>query len=119
MPFVEVIWKPDRMSTSRLKALCDELPGVVAETFTTHDPAHLVTEAMVDLRVTTVGPYDRVNPDLYVTVLARTEPARDAGKTEIVRGITEAVRRLEVPADVLVELVLTNRVSLYDYGELL
>lgn len=116
MPFVEVVWKPKHLSSQALVSLCDELPAIVARTLTVHDPAHLVTAAMVDVRVMTVGPYDRINPHLYVTVLARTEPGRDAHKLTIVGKISEALRRLGSPPDTLVELVLTNRVSLYDYG---
>lgn len=116
MPFVEVIWKPDQISADALVRLCDQLPTIVAAAVTLHDPAHPVTAAMVDVRVATVGPHDRINPELYVTVLARSEPERDAHKVAIVKEITEALRRLGPPPETLVELVLTNRVSLYDYG---
>ena len=118
MPFVEVIWKPDHFSSQALAGLCDVLPEIVAGSMTRFDAAHLVTAAMVDVRVSTVGQYDRINPDLYVTVLARSEPARDTHKIAIVGEISEAVRRLGSPPDTMVELVLTNRVSLYDYGGL-
>jgi hypothetical protein len=117
MPFVEIIWKPDHLSGPALSHLCDRLPTIVAEALTRHDPSHLVTPEMVDLRVSPVGLHDRINPDLYVTVLARTEPARDTHKVEIVDEIFHAVRRFDPPDDTLVELVLTNRVSLYEYGD--
>jgi len=117
MPFVEVIWKPDRLSVDALGAICAELPGIVAESFTLHDPdpAHVVTALMVDLRVIPIGPHDRINPAMYITVLARTEPARDAKKMAIVGEIAAGIRPLGSPDDTLVELVLTNRVSLYEY----
>jgi len=117
MPFVDITWDPDRLDAPGLVRLRDELPSIVATALTTHDPGHLVTAAMVDIRVTSVGEYDRINRDLYVTVLARTEPGRDAHKLAIVRRISDAAMQLGAPAGTMVELVLTNRVSMYDYGD--
>ncbi len=115
MPFVEVMWDPDHFPADGLLRLRDELPSIVARALTTRDPAHLVDPAMVDVRIIGVGPYDRINRSLYVTVLARTEPDRDTHKLAIVRDITDAVLGHGCPLDTLVELILTNRVSVYDY----
>lgn len=117
MPYVEILWKPEQLDESLLEGLCIRLQQAVGAALTQHDPDHPVTPEMVDVRVGLVGPHDRIGPDLYVTVLARTEPARDAGKAELVVAITEAVHDLGVPEDTLVELVLTNRVSTYDYRD--
>jgi hypothetical protein len=117
MPFVEVIWKPDCLNELQLVKLCKALPDIVGSALTLHDPAHLVTAAMVDVRVSTPGPYDRINPHLYVTVLARSEPDREIHKLSIVSEIGCGVHRIGSPPDTLVELVLTNRVSLYNYGD--
>ena len=117
MPFVDITWDPARLTADGLVRLRDNLPSIVARALTSHDPGHLVTGAMVDIRVTTSGLYDRLNRDLYVTVLARTEPERDINKLAIVRQISDAVRSLGAPTGTMVELVLTNRVSVYDYGD--
>jgi len=117
VPYVNVLWKPEHLAEPALDHLCERLQGVVAEALTDHDPDHLVSAPMVDVRVGTVGPHDRIGPDLYVTVLARSEAERDARRWEIVAAITEAVRRLGVPDDTLVEFILTNRSSIYDYGD--
>lgn len=117
MPYVDVLWKPDRLAADVLQALVDVLCEVVGETLTAADPEHVVKPGMVDVRVSTVGPHDRIGPDLYITVLARTEPARDRHRVRIAEQITAGVLALDVPSDTLVELVLTNRTSVYDYGD--
>lgn len=115
MPYVDILWKPEQLDERLLKSLCIQLQQAVGAAFTQYDPSHPVTPDMVDVRVGLVGPYDRIGPALYVTVLARTEPARDASRAELVAAITEAVHDHGVPEDTLVELVLTNRVSTYKY----
>ena len=72
---------------------------------------------MVDVRVIEVGPLDRVRPNLLVTILARQEPARERHKHEIVDALTASVTAIFPDVDAMVELVLTNRVSTYEYPE--
>lgn len=117
MPFVEVLWKPEQLDEPALVRLCDALPMIVATVMQKYDPDHVVLPSMVDLRVGLVGPHDRISPALYITVLARTEPLRDRNRLAIVGRITTDVQRRGAPPDTLVELVLTNRVSLYEYDE--
>ena len=117
MPFVDILWKPSVVAEEQVIAVRDAVRATVASTLTAYDPQHLVTEAMVDVRVQPVGALDAIGPDLYVTVYAREEPARDANKLVVIERITKAARDASCPPDTMVELVLTNRSSVYDYND--
>jgi hypothetical protein len=115
MPFVDILWKPALLPAPRLRALCEHLPVVVTESIQQFDPHHRLTAQMVDLRVHEVGPYDKITPDIYVTVLARTEPAREEHQHAIVLAMAERLSAT-LPPSPLVELVLTRHATSWNYG---
>lgn len=94
----------------------DLLRSAAAEALTGVDPDHIVTPAMVDVRVMEVGPLDVVRASLFVTLLARHEPQRAQRADRIVAEIQD-VASSEVP-DTVVELVLTDHASSFDYAQL-
>jgi len=114
MPLVEILHHRD-VPADALVSLRDALQNDVAEVIGRYDQAHELTSAMVDLRVIEVGPLDRVRPQLLVTVLARDEPERSRQRMAIIAALTETVTAIFPDTDAMVELVLTNRVSIYEY----
>jgi hypothetical protein len=94
----------------------DVLGSAVAETLSESDPSHIVTDAMVDLRVEEIGPLDRIRSDLFVTLVARDEPCRQLNKSTIPEQLAAALREIVGSADVVVELVLTQHASSFDYS---
>lgn len=62
-----------------------------------------------------VGALDLIGPDLLVTVLARREEARVREQQKVVERITHDLQACGPPPDTMVELVLTNRASVYRY----
>jgi phenylpyruvate tautomerase PptA (4-oxalocrotonate tautomerase family) len=115
MPYVQVLWKRDLLPEADLHEVTNATREFVAEAITSVDPSHPVAVEMVDLKVVIVERYDLIGPDLYVTVLARSEPEREENKAEIIDHITDGIASTSAPRNTLVELVLTNRVSRYDY----
>lgn len=115
MPVVELHWKEDVVAVSMLLEIRDAVRVIVAESLVRVDPVHLVEPWMVDVRLTPVGPYDLVGPDLYVTIMTRVTHQREANKVALVNDIDGRLRRLALPDDTLVELLLSNRASTYDY----
>ena len=115
MPFVEVLRKDDRVNDQVLKELVPNLTLVVADVLSRLAPSHVVTPEMVDVVVRSVGPLDCVHPDLLVTVLARHEPDRDDKAERIIQEITAAVNECVGGVVAMVELVLTNRTSVFAY----
>ena len=116
MPFVEILWRSERLDRAALKRLIDAVPDIVARRFSAVDAEHRVDPDMVDVRVTQAGDLDRINPDLYVTVLARKEDVREAQSDRLIRAITDDLRQAGLPSGAMVELILTTRASSYDYG---
>ena len=114
MPFVEILHRRT-IDEVQLVAIRNALHHGVASVIGRHDPAHQLTPAMVDLRVIETGPLDQLRTDMLVTVLARNEPAREDHKRSIVAELTEIVTGIVPDADVMIELVLTNRTSIYEY----
>lgn len=115
MPFVEILWKSDQVSRDNVVRLRDGARVIIARRFTEVDPEHVVTPAMVDVRVSRVGELDLIGPDLFVTILARTEDARMRGRDDLIGRITADIEALGSPPATMVELVLTNRASVYRY----
>jgi hypothetical protein len=96
-------------------ALRDRLHQAVGSVFEEFDPDHVVTPAMVDVRCIQAGALDKVRPDLVITVLGREEPARHASRYEIASQLAMFMREMAPGLDILLEVVLTNRASTYDY----
>ena len=114
MPFVEILYR-SHVGEATVVAVRDHLHQAVGSMFEEFDPDHVVTPAMVDVRCIPVGRLDAVRPDLLVTVLAREEPARHANRYEIARRLATLTRELAPDLDVMLEVVLTNRASTYEY----
>lgn len=118
MPFVEVFWRVGALTEETIAALVEPLAEMVARGLETVDPSHCVTPAMVDLRCCEIGPLDRVRSDLFITVLARREPARSVAASDLVLGWAAEVAERTGLGDVVVELVLTDHHSSFDYAAL-
>lgn len=114
MPFVEILYRP-HVGDTTLTEIRDRLHQAVGGVFEEFDPDHVVTPAMVDVRCIEVGRLDVVRPDVLVTVLAREEPARHANRYEIARRLAALAGESAPDLDVMLEVVLTNRTSAYDY----
>ena len=114
MPFVEILYHP-HVDEAIVVAVRDRLHQVVGSMFEEFDPDHVVTPAMVDVRCIPVGRLDAVRPELLVTVLAREEPARHANRYEIARRLASLTLELAPDLDIMLEVVLTERASTYDY----
>ena len=115
MPFVRVLWKESMFDSDDLARLASSLPGIVARTFSEFDPDHVVGPEMVDVRVEAVGRFDVLHTNMLVTVLARSEEARRRCRRGIVEDVTRGVQDVGCPPDTMVELVLTDRTSTYEY----
>jgi len=115
---VEVLWNPDRLIPHRLEAVRGVIPRLVAGGLTREDPAHIVTPAMVDVRFTQIGPLDLVRSDVFVTVLARREVERQHSAADLASEWAAAVAAASGVSDAVVELVLTDHTSSFDYGSL-
>jgi hypothetical protein len=114
MPFVEILYGT-HVDEATVVAVRDCLHQTVGPVFEEFDPDHVVTPAMVDIRCIEVGDLDVVRPDVLVTVLAREEPARHAKRYEIAGRLTVLACELAPDLDVMLEVVLTNRTSTYNY----
>jgi enamine deaminase RidA (YjgF/YER057c/UK114 family) len=118
MPFLEVLWNPDRFGEADIAGIRDALVDAAGPVLTEADPDHVVNAAMVDARLIPIGRLDRVRSDLFVTLLARHEPARATAAAAIVRrlvGVAVAASGLQ---DAVVELSLTQHTSSVDYASL-
>jgi len=115
MPYVRVLWKPTYLARDGLLRLRDALPALVADALESSDPRNTVTVEMVDVRVEQVGPFDLVHPDMLITVFARHERARHESRDRITEQITGAIEAVGCPANTMIELVLTDRSSTYQY----
>jgi len=111
-----MLWKPQYLEREQIVRVRDVLRSVAATALTGVDPDHLVTPAMIDVRVLEVGPLDVIRAPLFVTLLARHEPQRVQGSGRVVAAIRDAVSS-EVP-DVVVEFVLTAHTTSFDYAAL-
>jgi hypothetical protein len=118
VPFLQVLWNPRRFGEAELERLRDALIDEVGMALTDADPSHLVNSRMVDARLIPVGPLDRIRGDLFVTLLARHEPARAAAADRIVDRIARCASDVVGPGDVVVELSLTHHYSSLDYSAL-
>ena len=118
MPFVHLRWRPGTFDEAAVVRIRDAVASASADILTEVDPEHIVTDPMVDLRVEPIGTLDRVRGDLFITLLARDEPARQENRRVITSRLEEAVRRLAGDAEVTVELVLTQHTSSFDYATL-
>jgi len=118
MPFVQVFCDPDRLGDRITRSLVATLATEVAAVLTELAPAHVVTEKMVDVVVHPLGPFDRVNPDMLVTVLARHEDDREASADSIVARLNAVVQHNVGSQVSMVELVLTRRFSNFHYDPL-
>ena len=87
----------------------------VAEGLEAVDPNHLVTPEMVDVRFTPIGPLDDQHAELLVTVLARHEQARHRAAPALVEVWARAVAESTGVLGAVVELVLTDHQSSFDY----
>lgn len=114
MPFVEILHH-SHVEEHTVVAIRNALHRSVGLVLERVDPDHAVTPAMVDLRCIPVGPLDIVRPDLLITVLARTEPDRHAHRETIADDLAQVVLEAAPGLDIIVELVLTNRTSTYEY----
>lgn len=94
----------------------DRLISEVGPALMSVDPDHVVNAAMVDARVVTIGPHDRVRSDLFVTMFARHEAARSAGSAKIVERLHHAAVEASGIAAATVELVLNEHRSSFDYA---
>lgn len=115
MPFVHLRWRGSAVDTATITAIRDALASAVAQLLTEADPDHIVTDPMVDLRVQEYGPLDRIRSDILVTVLARDEPQRQRARLSIPAQLAGLVREIAGDVDVVVELVLTQHTSSFDY----
>jgi hypothetical protein len=118
MPFLQILWAPDRVGEERIVRVRDHLIDVVGPALMSVDPDHVVNAAMVDAHLVEMGPLDRFRSDIFVTLLARTEPARVLGAASIVDVLTRSARDAASPTSVVVELVLTDHHSSFDYASL-
>jgi hypothetical protein len=114
MPFVHLRWRPTAFEEAEVIGIRDAIIPAVARLLTEADPAHLVTDAMVDVRVEEIGPLDRIRGNLFVTLLARDEPDRQAARSSILAELAAQLR--QSTDDVVVELVLTQHASSFDYS---
>jgi hypothetical protein len=114
VPFIEILYRAE-VDEDVVVAIRDALHRAVGVAFEDADPDHPVTAAMVDLRCIAVGPLDVVRPDVLITVLARTEPARHARRSVIAEQLARVVGEVAPDLDVMLEIVLTDRTSAYEY----
>lgn len=92
----------------------DRLVAAIGPALMEVDPDHIVNDQMVDVRVVPVGPLDRVRSAAFATVFARREPARSGGAAAVVSRLRTAVDP-EDRVDLVVELVLNDHTSSFDY----
>lgn len=116
MPFIHLRWRPSSFAEADIVVIRDMIGPAVAGLLTEADPDHQVTAAMVDVAVEPIGPLDRIRGDLFVTVLARDEPQRQAARNTIPAALARQLQ--SAAADVVVELVLTQHTSSFDYSQL-
>ncbi len=115
MPFVQILWDADRVTTSTIAHVRDLVASEAAALLTAEDPKHVVTHGMIDSQLTRLGPLDRVRAPIFVTLLAREEPRRRASQATVAAALAKAVRAI-VDVEVVVEIVLTAHASSYDYS---
>jgi hypothetical protein len=117
VPFVELRYHADRFRDAEIASLIDALVTEIAAAFSELAPPHRVTAQMIDVVVQAVGPLDRMHPDILITVLARREPARLAAAALIVARLTQVAEAAAWPRMPMVELVLTQHISTFNYRE--
>lgn len=115
MPFLDIFYRSEAVEESRLPAIRDAIRASVSESLTRHDPEHPVTPEMVDARLTPTGPLDVLNVDMLVSIRARSEPARHAARNQILAAVESGTDPIGVPPDTMIELILTDRSSVYQY----
>jgi hypothetical protein len=118
MPFVSILWDPEQVSQAQLAEVRDALVATAGPALMAADPQHIVNERMIDVKVTAIGPLDRVRSALFITVHARYEPLRASGAANVVAQLLAATSEAAPSALPVVELVLTNHVSSLDYSSL-
>jgi hypothetical protein len=115
MPFLQILWDPEQIGEDRIVRVRDLLMDAVGPALMAVDPQHIVNSAMVDARLVAIGPLDRIRAPLFVTLFARTETDRVAGSATIIEGLTAAVAGAIDASSTVVELVLTDHHSSFDY----
>ena len=113
-----MLWNPERVSEGRIVRVRDRLSAEVGPALMAVDPDHIVNESMVDVRVVPTGPLDRIRADLLVTLFARRESGRVAGAAEVVDRLRRVAADAAEDEAVVVELVLNEHRSSFDYAEL-
>jgi enamine deaminase RidA (YjgF/YER057c/UK114 family) len=118
MPFLEVLWNPDRFGEAEIARIRDALVDAAGPALTEADTEHVVNARMVDARLIPISHLDRVRSDLFITLLARHEPARAAAAAAIVRRLEAVAAAASGLDDPVVELSLTQHTSSVDYASL-
>jgi hypothetical protein len=115
MPFLQILWDPEQIGEDRIVRVRDLLTDAVGPALMAVDPRHVVNSAMVDARLVAIGPLDRIRAPLFVTLFARTEADRVAGSAAIIELLSAAAAEAIDAASTVVELVLTDHHSSFDY----
>jgi hypothetical protein len=118
MPYVQILWRPERLDRDKMIRTRDDIASAVASLLMETDPQHVVNEQMIDSRVEEIGPLDQIRSSVFITVFARDEIARSRAAPTITRALVEVARQSAGTDDVVVELVLTNHTSSVDYAAL-
>lgn len=113
-----MLWHPERIGEERIVRVRDALVAEIGPALMAVDPEHVVNEDMVDVRVEPIGTHDRLRSDLFVTLLARSEPGRVAGAAHVVARLHQTAVDAADGQDAVVELVLTDHHSSVDYAAL-
>lgn len=116
MPFLQIFWDSERLDGERIVEVRDRLLAEVGPVLMTADPDHVVNQAMIDVRLVAIGPLDRIRGDVFVTLFARDESARRIGSARVVEQLRAVVVSAMGGGDAVVELVLTNHYSSFDYA---
>lgn len=115
MPFVQILRDPAIVTDDVAVLVRDHLGPSIGEILTVVDPDHVVTAAMVDWHVVDTRPVDTLRCPVFVTVFARRERRRAARRAEIVEHLRAQLAAI-VPVPFVIELVLNDHASSYDYG---
>lgn len=118
MPFVQIYRRPERVDAVRALSIARTSCTSLATALMRYDSAHVVRPAMVDVKVLDIGELDIIRCDLFVSCFARTEPARHAHRREIVDAVRTALLSVGLGPDDVVELLLTDHTSSFDYSRL-
>lgn len=118
MPFLQVLWNPDRFEEDTIAHVRDALIDAVGPALTEADPAHVVNDMMVDAKLIAIGPLDRIRSDLFVTLFARHEPARAAAAVQVIARLSAVATEASGLVHPVVELSLTSHASSFDYSAL-